>query len=307
MLPNFLHPKRERLLRNNSALFMKKLLLLVLSVVLCCNTLPAQSFLGKLLGKSTKVENVDSAATKQAVATDVLGSSESLTNALGTLWNEVATDKDTASVPAQQTGLSNLVGKLTGTGTAETITNVLGSLIGNSLTLSEKMLEGTWIYSGTSCVLESDEALSNIGGTLVTSQIEEKLDANLAKVGVKEGSCSFTFIGTDSCTLTIGSHTLQGNYTLNAEEKKIDFEFYGLLTMNSFVSYDVTSLSIVFDADKLLNLVQKTIGTVSDYNSKYGGLVKSAAATGTTTATLNTVSGLLNNYDGMMLGLRLKR
>ena len=73
------------------------------------------------------------------------------------------------------------------------------------------------------------------------------------------------------------------------------------------VSNEMDLAIIVFDADKLLHLVQKTIGTVSDYNSKYGGLVKSAAATGTTTATLNTVSGLLNNYDGMMLGLRLKR
>lgn len=252
------------------------------------------------------METVDSSAIKQTVATDALESSESLTNALGTLLGGVATDDAATSSSAQQAGLTNLVGKLTGAGTAETITNVLGSLIGNSLTLSEKMLEGTWTYSGTSCVLESDEALSNIGGTLVTSQIEEKLDANLAKVGVKEGSCSFIFIGTDSCALVIGSHTLQGNYTLNAEEKKIDFEFYGLLTMNSFVSYDVSSLSIVFDADKLLSLVQKTLDTVSDYNNKYGGIAKSAA-TGTTTATLSTVSGLLSNYDGMMLGLRLKR
>ncbi len=210
-----------------------------------------------------------------------------------------------------QSGLSNLVGKLTGTssGTAETITNVLGSLLGNSMTLSENMLEGTWNYVGTSCVLESDEALSNIGGTLVTSKVEEKLDTYLAKVGVKEGSCSFTFIGTDSCKFSIAGRDIKGHYTLDAKEKKINFSFYyGRLSMTSYVTYDLTSLNIVFNADKLLSLVQKVMGTVADNSDKYAGALSSSSATaGATTATIGTITSLLNNYNGMMLGMKLKR
>ena len=45
--------------------------------------------------------------------------------------------------------LSKLFGGGGSSDTENAISNVLGSLIGNSVTLSEKMLEGTWEYTGT--------------------------------------------------------------------------------------------------------------------------------------------------------------
>ena len=54
-----------------------------------------------------------------------------------------------------QSGLSGLFGKLFGGGsskeevsaTTDVVTNVLGSLLGNSMTLTEKALQGKWSYS----------------------------------------------------------------------------------------------------------------------------------------------------------------
>ena len=196
-----------------------------------------------------------------------------------------------------QSFLSNIVGKLTGSSSTETssttnlVTNVLGSLLGNSVTLSKSTVQGTWTYTGTSCVLESDNALAQIGGTVATTKIEDKMNGYLSKVGVKKGKCSFTFAENDTCTFKVGNRELKGRYTVDGENKKIQFSFlYDRFTATAHVAYNVTSLSIVFNADKMLTLVQKVAPTAASYS-----------------ATLATLSTMLENYKGMMLGMKLEK
>ena len=196
-----------------------------------------------------------------------------------------------------QSFLSNIVGKLTGSSSTETssttnlVTNVLGSLLGNSVTLSKSTVQGTWTYTGTSCVLESDNALAQIGGTVATTKIEDKMNSYLSKVGVKKGKCSFTFAENDTCTFKVGNRELKGRYTVDGENKKIQFSFlYDRFTATAHVAYNVTSLSIVFNADKMLTLVQKVAPTAASYS-----------------ATLATLSTMLENYKGMMLGMKLEK
>jgi hypothetical protein len=191
-----------------------------------------------------------------------------------------------------QSFLSNLFGKIGGSSeTANTVTNVLGSLLGNSMTLSKSTILGTWSYTGASCVLESDNALAKAGGTVATAKIEEKMNSYLGKVGVKEGKCSFTFAENDSCTFKVGNREIKGKYELNGEEKKIHFSFlYDRFTATAHVAYEVTSLSIVFNADKMLGLVQKVAPTAAKYSN-----------------TLATLATLIENYNGMMLGMKLKK
>lgn len=213
---------------------------------------------------------------------------------------------------ASAQGLSGLFGKIFGGGSSDSdassaVTNVLGSLLGSAVPLSEKMLEGTWNYTGTACVLESDAALANIGGTVVTEKVEKKLDGYLAKVGVKENVSSFTFIGNDSCVFKVGNREIGGNYTLNAEEKTILFSFYGGLSFNTHVAYNVTSMNIVFNADKLLTLIKTVTSKVSSSASSLSSSATEGTNIGTASAVIGTVSTLLNNYDGMMLGMKLKK
>ena len=210
---------------------------------------------------------------------------------------------------ASAQGLSGLFGKLLGgssssSDAASTVTNVLGSLLGSAVPLSESMLEGTWNYSGTACVLESDAALANIGGTVVTEKVEKKLDGYLAKVGVKANASSFTFIGNDSCVFAIGSRQISGNYTLDANEKKIYFSFYGGLNFTTHVAYNVTSMNIVFDADRLLTLIKAVSSKVASSTGSVGNAAQ-ATTLGTASATLGAMSSLLDSYDGMMLGMKL--
>lgn len=196
-----------------------------------------------------------------------------------------------------QSFLSNILGKITGSSSSETsstqnlVSNVLGTLLGNSVTLSKSTIQGTWNYKGASCVLESDNALAQVGGSVATSKIEEKANSYLAKVGVKEGKCSFTFEENDTCTFKMGNRELKGKYTLDGENKTIQFSFlYGRFTATANVAYNVSTLSIVFKADKMLGLVQKVAPAAASYS--------------TTIATLAT---LLENYKGMMLGMKLEK
>ena len=188
------------------------------------------------------------------------------------------------------------------------ISNVLGNIIGNSVPFSKALIEGTWIYEGTACVLESENALSDIGGTVVTSQVEEKLDGYLAKVGVKPGTCSFTFFESDTCVFSLNGYELQGTYELDVEEKIIHFNFLrDNLKMKSYLSYNVTDINIVFDADKLLNLLKKVTSKTKSSEKKSSLFGSKSSALSTASASLNTISTLLDNYDGMMLGMKLKK
>ena len=191
------------------------------------------------------------------------------------------------------------------------VSNILGSIIGNSIPFSKSLIEGTWDYDGFACVLESESALSNIGGTVVTSQIEDKLDGYLSKVGISKGSCKLTFFPNDSCCFSVNERELSGTYKLNAEEKIIDFSFLrGKLEMKSYLSYNVSSIDVVFDADKLLELIKNVTSAVSDKTASINTLLSSSSSSSklnTTGAALDAVSAVLSAYEGMMLGMTLTK
>ena len=217
-----------------------------------------------------------------AVATGA--SAQSWKDVLGKVATEVASD-------------------VSSTEAGSAVTNVLGALLGNSLTLSIEALEGTWNYEGVACILESENALSNIGGTVVTSTIESKLDEKLTKIGVTPGKCAFTFVGDGTCTINVNGRDLNGKYELNAEEKMIVFTFvYDKLPLKTYVSYEIQNLNIVFKADRLLAFIKN----VASYFSN-GATGEQLGQLQSVMQTVGTIGSLLENYDGMMLGAKLSR
>lgn len=198
---------------------------------------------------------------------------------------------------------TEVASEVSSTEAGSAVTNVLGALLGNSLTLSIEALEGTWNYEGVACILESENALSNIGGTVVTSTIESKLDEKLTKIGVTPGKCSFTFVGDGTCTINVNGRDLNGKYELNAEEKMIVFTFvYDKLPLKTYVSYEIQNLNIVFKADRLLAFIKN----VASYFSN-GATGEQLGQLQSVMQTVGTIGSLLENYDGMMLGAKLSR
>ena len=198
---------------------------------------------------------------------------------------------------------TEVASEVSSTEAGSAVTNVLGALLGNSLTLSIEALEGTWNYEGVACILESENALSNIGGTVVTSTIESKLDEKLTKIGVTPGKCAFTFVGDGTCTINVNGRVLNGKYELNAEEKMIVFTFvYDKLPLKTYVSYEIQNLNIVFKADRLLAFIKN----VASYFSN-GATGEQLGQLQSVMQTVGTIGSLLENYDGMMLGAKLSR
>ena len=196
-----------------------------------------------------------------------------------------------------------VVEEVTSTETGSAVTNILGNILGASLTLSNEALEGTWDYEGVACVLESENALSNVGGSLVTSTLESKLDEKLAKVGISKGECSFTFVKDGTCTINVAGYSLPGKYELNVEEKVIVFTFmYDKLPIKTYVSYELTNLNIVFKADRLLSFIKN----VASYLSK-SAVGEQLGQLQTAMQAVGAVGTLLENYDGMMLGVKLTK
>ena len=181
--------------------------------------------------------------------------------------------------------------------------NVIGVLLGNADELKAEDLLGTWNYEGISCVLESEQALANIGGAVAASTLEEKFDTYLGKIGVAKGSSSFTFNSDNTCVIRLGGFTLNATYKLDPENKTIDFSFLkNKMNIKSQVSYQVSDLNVVFNADKLLALIKK----LTSYFSK-GASSEEKKQISTISQTMSAVGTIVEAYDGMMLGAKMSR
>lgn len=198
---------------------------------------------------------------------------------------------------------NEVVDEVASTDTGSAVTNILGTILGNSLTLSNEAIEGTWSYEGVACVLESENALSNIGGAVVTETLEGKLNEKLEKVGISKGNCSFTFVNDGTCIINVRGYDLKGKYELDAAEKVIVFTFvYDTLPLRTYVSYEVQNLNIVFKADRLFAFIKNVASYFSntatgDQAGQLQSIIQTVGALGT----------LLENYDGLMLGAKLTR
>ena len=199
-----------------------------------------------------------------------------------------------------------VVGKVTGESSDDSgvIGSVVNDLVGKVTPVTMEALVGTWDYQGSACELDSDNALADIGGSAVSDKLEDKLDGYLKKIGVAKGSCTFTFAEDSTCVFKIKSREINGSYELLPDEKIINFSFVmDKLNMKAHVSYSITEMNIVFEADKLLALLQKTLGVVTNT----AGKLSSSSKVGGAASTLSTISALLESYEGMMLGMELKK
>ncbi|MBC8594639.1 DUF4923 family protein [Oscillospiraceae bacterium N12] len=149
-------------------------------------------------------------------------------------------------------------------------------------------MTGTWTYTGSAIEFESDNFLKKAGGAAAASLAENKLDEQLAKIGIKDGQLSFTFNADSTFTSTIGKRSMQGTYSYDAATNQVQLKYLRLLNMNAKVNCTSNSMELLFNSDKLLKLITFLSSKSSN-------------------TTLKTISSLADSYDGMMLGLELKK
>jgi len=192
--------------------------------------------------------------------------------------------------------LGSVLGGTTGsTSTATTsstgsiLSNVLSSVLGSG-SVSQSELIGTWTYTGSDCVFESDNLLKKAGGAVAASKIKSELNQNLQKIGIKEGSTSFTFNSDNTFKANLGGKSMSGTYVLDESNQKITLKLgtLGLGTLKGNVAKSGGKLSLLFDSDKLLK-VASVVGSLSGNTA------------------IKALSSLAGSYDGMMVGMQFKK
>lgn len=161
---------------------------------------------------------------------------------------------------------------------------ILGQLLGSVLTgqTTATTLEGTWNYDGPAVKFESENVLSQIGGTLASSKIESLMQTQLTKIGMTKGYTSIAFNKDGQYTLTLKGKTYTGTYTLSGNELTLQGAF-GMTHQTCTASIQAGELYMLFDADKLMTIATK----VSAANS--------------------TLKSLLGSYSGVKLGWKMSR
>lgn len=149
-------------------------------------------------------------------------------------------------------------------------------------------LAGTWKSSGPAVSFKSENLLEKAGGTAASATIESKLEPYYKKVGLDNATFTFTKEGAVTITLKSGK-TITGTVEKGEAEGTMVFTF-GKLKIGKLTAYvsKGTSLSIMFDASKLVKLV-------------------SAIAKYTKVSSLSTVSALLDSYDGVYAGFKFNK
>lgn len=195
----------------------------------------------------------------------------------------------TTSLGTQGTGLLSGANAGTTGGAASALGSVLTNLLGGSSAVTASDLQGTWTYRKADCVFETQNLLLKAGGEMAATKIESQLESQLGKVGITPGACSFTFNSDGTYVATIGQYNLTGNYTLNTKSNTLTMTYLaGIGRISPKVVKTGASISLLFEGDKLLSMVQK-VGKLSS------------------NSTVNSLSSLINSYDGMLVGMQLSK
>ena len=176
---------------------------------------------------------------------------------------------------------------------SETVQKVVSSVTGGQ-SVTATSLQGTWTYVDPAVQLGSDNALKQIAGAAATTELEKKLKEQCAKVGIVEGVFNYTFNADSTFTSALKKGSLKGTYSVNEADKTISFTYtagtsnHAIYTLTASTVLAGDNLTLLFNADKLLSFLTKVASLSSN-------------------ATLQSISSLANQYDGMKLGFDLKK
>lgn len=192
-----------------------------------------------------------------------------------------------ASSPSASGSSGDVLGDIVGAMTnGETIVNVLSNVIGMDK-VSQTQLYGTWKYDGPGCAFTSDQALAKAGGAVAATQIEEKLAAYYAQLGLNNGNTYITFGKDGSFSSKLNGKSWNGNYTYDAKTGALTMKGM-MLSLNGFITRNGTGISVLFESKKLLSWI-RTMSVLSG------------------NSTLSTIGDISKNYDGVRIGFDMKR
>lgn len=168
------------------------------------------------------------------------------------------------------------------------LSGVVKTVVGDNATTSTSII-GTWKYTQPECCFESDNLLTQAGGEVAASEVETKL-ATVYKT-LKLTTLSYTFSEDGTCSYSINGKSYAGTYTFDSTNKTVTMKSNTLgTTLTAYVVTTGSTMTLTFDAKKLMTVLKTISSTASKLNS--------------TASLVNTLAG---SYDGMRLGFELKK
>ena len=166
------------------------------------------------------------------------------------------------------------------------VVNAISSVIGLDKIKAQNLI-ATWGYSAPGCAFTSENLLAKAGGEVAAVQIEEKLLPYYKQVGITSGNTFITFNEDGTFTSKIAGTPFSGKYTFDEASQKITLKGL-LLSVNCYAKKEINGISILFEAKKLLTVLQ-TMSAMSGNKD------------------LQTIGDLSKNYDGVRVGFDMKR
>lgn len=181
--------------------------------------------------------------------------------------------------------LKNSKGKSSG---ADIVNGIVNSITATDV--EYKDLPGTWRYADPAVSFKSTNAVKNAGGIAASGAIVNKLKPYYAKAGIENMTIEF---GKDSTFIAkTGKITVKG--TVEPLEKgmfKFNIKALGKIpsgSINAYAEKQGNNVCLTFDAKKLIKLAE-TVASLSG------------------NATLKTATDMVNSYDGVNIGVSLKK
>ena len=176
----------------------------------------------------------------------------------------------------------NLGSMMSGTG----VINAVSSVIGLDKVRAQDLI-GAWNYSGPGCAFMSENLLAKAGGEMAAVQIEEKLLPYYQQVGISAANTSITFSENGTFSARIAGTPLSGSYTFDEATQQIKLKTL-LLSMNCYAKKELSGISILFEANKLLTILQ-TMSALSGNKD------------------MQTIGEISKNYDGVRIGFDMRK
>ena len=134
------------------------------------------------------------------------------------------------------------------------VINAITSVIGLDKVSAQNLI-GSWTYSGPGCAFTSENLLAKAGGEVAAAQIEEKIRPYYDQVGISASNTQITFNQDGTFTSRIAGTTFSGTYTFNEASQQIKLKGM-LLSINCYTKREINGISILFEAKKLLTVLQ---------------------------------------------------
>ncbi len=190
------------------------------------------------------------------------------------------------SVSASAQDFNDILGSVLGNGSSDGLVSNLTSVFSSDKQATAENVIGTWAYSEPAIVFTSNNILAKAASKIAANKVENKIQEQLNKYGIKPGSFSMTFNEDGTFTETLKGKTTKG--TWKVENSKLQLSVVGVKALSITTQIDGKDMQFVTDATKLLNLF-KTLGAKSNNSS------------------IKTVTSLMKSVNGMQAGITMRK